>query len=255
MNDRSLARAKEAPPKASRGYAYFLDLDGTLVELAATPDTVVVPAPLIAALEALARDTKGAVAVISGRALERVDALLAPLNLPIASEHGHKRRDARGTIHGAEMPAHVLSAIKAELSALAENELGLLVEAKGASLALHYRARPELGTALKAKLTALAKRFAEDVALLEGKYVLELKPKEASKGRAIAAFLDEPPFAGRKPVFVGDDVTDEDGFRVVNAAQGITIRVAHGSDGAQATEARYRLESPAALLDWLAARA
>lgn len=255
MNHRSPQAAIEAPPKASRQWAYFLDLDGTLLELAEAPDAVVVPPPLLAVLRDLLRDTAGAVALVSGRALERVDTLLAPLVLPIAGQHGHERRDATGMVHGAEMPAHVVAELERALEALIEAEPDLLLEHKGASLALHYRNQPGAGPRLKAALAQLAARHAEAVALLEGKFVLELKPKEASKGRAIAAFLDEPPFAGRRPVFVGDDVTDEDGFRVVNAAGGVTIRVAAaGQDADKPTAARFRLESPAALLAWLAQR-
>ena len=258
MNHLSLPTAKEAPPPppASSQWAYFLDLDGTLLELAETPDAVVVPPLLLPALESLARDTGGAVALVSGRALERVDALLAPFVLPVAGQHGHERRDAKGVVHGAEMSAHVMTALKSALEALTKTELRLLLEHKGASLALHYRALPQAGPRLKSALTQLAARYPDEVALLEGKFVLELKPKEASKDRAIAAFLDERPFAGRRPVFVGDDITDEDGFRVVNAAGGVTIRIARaGEDSARPTAARYRLESPAALLDWLARRA
>lgn len=255
MNHREAPVPKEKPPAASPEWGYFLDLDGTLLELAPTPDAVIVPPPLLAALKTLAHDTGGAVAVVSGRALETVDTLLAPLVLPIAGQHGYERRDAQGVLHGAEMPADVLAAIETALEALAKTIPGLLVEHKGASLALHYRAAPQAGPHLKAAVARLAESHAEDVALMEGKFVLELKPKEASKGKAIAAFLNEPPFRGRKPVFVGDDVTDEDGFRVVNAAGGITIRITHeGEDAARATAARFRLDRPAALLDWLTRR-
>jgi trehalose 6-phosphate phosphatase len=244
------------PPPPSRDWAYFLDFDGTLVDIAPSPDAVTLPASLADTLGALMLDTAGAVALVSGRSLASIDRLFAPLVLPAAGQHGHERRNGARTTVGAAIPERLMATLKLSALALAEQEPGVLLEEKGSSFALHYRARPDAGPRLKEALTRLVASHAEEVAMLEGKYVFELKPATVSKGRAIAAFLSESPFRGRQPVFAGDDRTDEDGFALVNAAGGITIRVAQSAiEAAKPTAARYLLESPMALLRWLSSRA
>jgi trehalose 6-phosphate phosphatase len=123
---------------------------------------------------------------------------------------------------------------------------GMLLEIKGAALALHYRNAPERGAAAREATEKLVAQYADAYVLQPGKMVYEIKPKDVDKGRAVLAFLDEPPFAGRRPVFIGDDLTDEKGFAVVNERNGVSIKV-----GAGDTLAHVRVESVGELLNWL----
>jgi trehalose 6-phosphate phosphatase len=177
--------------------------------------------------------------VISGRPIAQLDAFLEPLRIPVAGVHGAERRDADGRVH--LLDTHPLDHVEHAARQLAKAHPGLLVENKRGSLALHYRQAPELE---KLCLDTMEKAVAESpgVALLRGKMVAEAKPGGASKGRAIEDFLGEPPFAGRTPVFIGDDVTDEAGFSTVQRLGGIGIKVGEG-----ATAATRRLPDPGAL--------
>jgi trehalose 6-phosphate phosphatase len=219
--------------------ALFLDFDGTMVDIAPQPHAVEVPKPLIGALQHLNDDLQGAVAVISGRPIEQIDAFLRPLKLAVAGVHGAERRGADGQLH--LLQTYPLDAIEEAACTLAARNPGLLVENKRGSIALHYRQRPELEPlCLQAMQDAVA--TSPGVALLKGKMVVEAKPGGASKGRAIEDFLREAPFAGRKPVFIGDDVTDEAGFSTVQRLGGLGIKVGGG-----ATIAWRRLADPSAL--------
>jgi trehalose 6-phosphate phosphatase len=219
--------------------ALFLDFDGTMVDLAPQPDAVHVPEPLIAVLQDLREDLHGAIAVISGRPLAQIDDYLSPLLLPVAGVHGAERRSADGTIH--LLDTHPLDHVEEAACALAARHAGLLVENKRGSLALHYRQRPDLEDLC---LAAMQKAVHESpgLTLLRGKMVAEAKPGGASKGNSIESFLAEPPFAGRIPVFIGDDVTDEVGFSTVQRLGGMGVKVGEG-----ATAASIRLPDPAAL--------
>jgi trehalose 6-phosphate phosphatase len=219
--------------------ALFLDFDGTMVDIAPQPQAVQVPQPLIAALRHLHKDLGGAVAVISGRPIEQIDSFLHPLRLPVAGVHGAERRGADGQL--VLLRAHPLDLVEHAARALAARHPGLLVENKRGSLALHYRQAPELEDEV---LRAMQETVdaSPGVTLLRGKMVAEAKPGGASKGRAIEDFLREPPFAGRTPVFIGDDITDEAGFSTVQRLGGLGIKVGEGS-----TVAWRRLPDPAAL--------
>lgn len=221
------------------GCALFLDFDGTMVDIAPQPHAVEVPQPLIAALQDLHEVLQGAVAVISGRPIGQLDELLYPLRLPVAGVHGAERRGADGQVH--LLDTHPLDHVEEAARALARLHPGLLVEAKRGSLALHYRLVPEL-EALSLETMQRAVAESPGVTLLRGKMVVEAKPGGASKGRAIEDFLAEPPFAGRTPVFIGDDVTDEAGFSTVQRLGGLGIKVGEG-----ATVAWRRLPAPATL--------
>lgn len=238
-----------AIPALEAGAALFLDFDGTLVDLAHHPEAVAVRPGVRRALARLAPALGGALAIVTGREIARIDAFLAPLVLPVAGVHGLARRDAAGRVHAAAVPRGALDGIEAALAPLLARGPELVLERKAAGLALHYRACPELGPACRAAMQA-ALEAAPGIELKEGKMVLEAKPAGADKGTAVEAFLAEPPFAGRRPVFAGDDVTDEDAFRVVNARGGVTIKV-----GAGASVAAHGLPDPAALARWLAAGA
>lgn len=225
--------------------ALFLDFDGTLVDLAARPEAVTVPADLVDLLGALRIRLAGALAVVSGRPLAQIDAHLAPLQLPAAGVHGTERRRADGELERLAV-ADLDAASLATLQALADRHAGVLLEIKPGATALHYRLAPDAEALCVAAMRTIA-ASRPDLSLLEGKCVLELKSAKSGKGRAIEAFLREPPFIGRRAVFAGDDVTDEAGFAAVQALGGIGIKVGEGP-----SVAHERLASPEAVRAWLA---
>src|SRR5215472_2079439 len=198
-------------PEPSDRWAIFLDIDGTLVAIAETPQTAQVEPELLPLLERLRQGAGGALAVVSGRRLADIDRLLAPLCLPAAGLHGRERRRADGTLLKSGGPEAIIAPLRPLLAAYAEARPGLLLEDKGGSLALHYRLAP----AYAASVCRLARRLAAEeprLRVILGRKVVEFQPRGSDKGAAIAAFLAEPPFAGRRPVYAGDDATDEDGF-------------------------------------------
>jgi trehalose 6-phosphate phosphatase len=234
------------PPALQAGDALFLDFDGTLADIAPRPDAVRVADGLANTLLRLHERLGGALAIVSGRPIEELDRQLAPLRLPAAGVHGMERRDAQGLQHrlvaGGE-PA--LERVADAAEALAARHRGLLVERKPGAVALHFRLAPELeALCIETMRAAVAGDAA--LALLHGKAVIEAKPTLAGKGRAIAAFMTEAPFAGRRPVFAGDDVTDEAGFEVALALGGDAVKVGDG-----ATAASFRLADPSAVQVWL----
>ena len=239
------------PPAHPGGatWALFLDFDGTLIDLAATPDAVVVPPGLREVLGACVTAFGGAVAIVSGRPIAALDAMLRPLKLPAAGLHGLELRLADGTVEQAAHGAAELAGLRARFLSLVREDARLVVEDKGSSLALHFRRAPEREQELRALVEAAATRH-DGHHVMHGKMVLEVRPQHADKGTAITRFLETPPFAGRTPVFAGDDFTDEDGFAAVNRHGGISIKV-----GAGESEATCRARDVAALRDWLATAA
>ena len=237
-----------APPARPEGaaWALFLDFDGTLIDIAMTPDAVVVPPKLLWVLAACIETSGGAVAIVSGRPISTLDALLDPLKLPAAGLHGLELRMPDGTAEEAAHRPSELAELRARFRALAREDARLVVEDKGSSLALHFRRAPERERELRELVAAAATRH-DGHHVMHGKMVLEVRPAHANKGTAIARFLETPPFAGRAPVFAGDDITDEDGFAVVNRHGGISVKV-----GAGETHAAYRVPDVAALHGWLA---
>lgn len=219
--------------------ALFLDFDGSLVDLAPQPEDVIVPSGLVATLEAIHRYLGGALALISGRPIEQIDGFLRPLQLPVAGVHGTERRGADGAV--TLQSTHPLQKVEDAAHALVALHPALRVENKRGSVALHYRQAPELERICLETMQAAVDE-SPGLTLLRGKMVAEAKPGGASKGLAIEAFLKEAPFAGRMPVFVGDDFTDEVGFSTVQRLHGLGIKVGDG-----ATVAWQRLASPAAL--------
>ncbi|AOR67194.1 trehalose-phosphatase [Burkholderia stabilis] len=227
--------------------AFFFDFDGTLVELAPTPDSIHVPPSLLTMLDALRHRSHGAVAIVSGRGIDNLDTFLKMPDLPIAGLHGAERRDANGDTQRIGFNDERLLRIERELAAVVDRHSGMLLEIKGAAVALHYRNAPEREAVAREAAERLVADYADAYVLQPGKMVFEIKPKGVDKGRALAAFLDEPPFAGRVPLFAGDDLTDEKGFAVVNARGGLSIKV-----GAGETSARTRLDSVDALHEQIA---
>ena len=234
-------------PLLSESAALFLDFDGTLAPIAPRPQDVRVPAWVLPALQSLSGRLQGAVAIVSGRSLAQLDDFLAPLRLPAAGAHGAELRGASGRITRQldDPPPTVVHAARVLVAAHA----GLILETKPSGCSLHYRARPELEGECRDVLFAALAAVPDASAVwqwLSGHCVFELKQRAVSKGSAVRALLAQSPFAGRQPVFVGDDVTDEDGIVAVQAAGGFGVRVGGGE-----SQARYRLADPDAVGAWL----
>ena len=233
-------------PPFAPGWAFFLDLDGTLLEIADTAESVGIGSSERALLQEMKDAAGGALALISGRSLAHIDELFAPLVLPAAGQHGAERRDAQGRRWRHVFPAARLRPVAGDIRGFAERHRGLVFEDKGASMALHYRFVPQLAAAAHAAVREAAAPLGDAVEVQGGKMVVELKPAGCDKGKAIEEFMQEAPFAGRVPVFLGDDVTDEQGFRSINRLGGHSVKVGEGPSAA-----RWRLEDPAAARSWL----
>jgi len=227
-------------------WALFLDVDGTLVEIAADPDAVHVDGRLITLLGALQRKLDGAVALVSGRTIATLDHLFSPLRLPAAGNHGLERRANGGVINRpramADMPA-----IRDAFARFVAQNPGTIMEDKTLSMAIHFRNRPELETAATDLARNLVACAGKNLFLQRGKKLVEIRPGLGDKGTAIAGFLSEAPFSGRLPVFIGDDITDEKGFELVNSRGGHSIRV--GND--VTTAARYHVADVTGVICWL----
>ncbi|MEM7172720.1 MAG: trehalose-phosphatase [Pseudomonadota bacterium] len=236
--------AWELTPSAD--WALFLDVDGTLLEIAEHPDDVHVSDRVIMSITAAAQSLNGALALVSGRKISNLDHLFSPLCLSVAGLHGLERRTAEGTIEILGDPK-ALDRLRDALGDLASGTSGMLIEDKGRAIAVHYRQAPAAEHQTKSTIRHLVAQEEENLAVIEGKMVVEIKQSHSNKGTAIAAFMKEAPFAGRLPVFVGDDVTDEDGFAVVNEMGGHSIRI--GLSGQ--TAARYALGDVSSFLEWL----
>ncbi|MGH6968307.1 MAG: trehalose-phosphatase, partial [Stellaceae bacterium] len=208
-----------SPPPLSRGDALFLDFDGTLVEIAATPDRIEIVADLPSLLQRVAARLDGALAVISGRPLAELARFLTGYTGAAAGIHGLEHRSAAGAVQRpAADPAFDL--VWPAVRQFATMTQGVSIEDKGLAIAIHYRSRPELAEACR-HIAEQAVLLSENrLAMLPGKMVVELRPRATDKGRAAHAFLAEPEFRGRRPIFVGDDRTDEAGFAAVNGLDG-----------------------------------
>jgi trehalose 6-phosphate phosphatase len=228
-------------------WALFLDVDGTLLDLAETPEQVYVPERLKALLRALAERMDGAVALISGRTIDNLDELFTPVQLCASGVHGAERRDANGHIARASIDTSKLQSVREELTRFIHSHEGLLLEDKSFAIALHYRLAPQLQEAALAVVTSILDRLGHEYVLQAGKCVYEIRPRAWTKGTAVRAFLSEPSFAGRVPIYIGDDVTDEHAFDVVNELGGLSVRVGD----AAATSARFRLPRVADVHEWL----
>ncbi len=234
-------------PRWNDRWALFLDVDGTLLDIADHPDDVRTTPRLKLLLRRALTRLGGSVALVSGRSIVNLDRLFSPLILPAAGLHGVERRGADGAVHYSVAMEGRLNAAKLQLMDFAEIHPGVLLEDKGAAIALHYRNAPEFRDQCRDIMRKVGIDAGPEFHLQEGKMVLELKPSGHDKGTAVRLFMDEVPFAGRTPVFIGDDITDEDGFAAVNELGGLSIRV--GQDGP--TSARWRIEDVEGFLRWL----
>ena len=213
--------------------AIFTDFDGTLVEIAPTPDGVAPPPRLAEDLARLAAALNGALAIVTGRRIADIDHYLAPATLPVAGSHGAERRRVDGSLEPADDQLLTAAAEMARMLApLALQHRGLLIEAKPATVALHYRQAPELAELCLTAATNLATRYSEFM-VMKGKMVLELRPRRFGKGEAVRAFMAEAPFRGRLPIFLGDDATDEDAFVAVQALGGVGVKIGAGQSVAR----------------------
>ncbi len=234
------------PPAPSAGWAYFLDVDGTLIDIAETPDAVHVDITLLELIARLYKESNGAVALVSGRAISDLEKLLGALRLPLAGQHGLERRDAAGRLWMHAAPPAAKCAIKEALAPVLARHPGLRIEDKGLTLALHYRLAPHLASYVQTLMARLAKEANAGLEVQRGKRVAEVKPSGIDKGTAVAEYLAESPFLGRRSVFIGDDLNDEHGFAEVNRLGGISIKVGKGKSCAH-----FRLRDVAAVRKWL----
>ncbi|MBO9602475.1 MAG: trehalose-phosphatase [Novosphingobium sp.] len=230
--------------RAKGPVALFLDFDGTLVEIAPTPDAILVPRELAGQLEAMAGRNEGRLALVSGRSVEDVAGHLGPASIALAGSHGLERFRADGSAlepRPATLPPGVAEAVRD----FVKRRPGLAYEAKSHGAALHYRAAPQL----EAAVLAFAEKLAAEhgLAVKRGKCVAELVPRGADKAAAVRAFMGEKAFHGALPIFIGDDVTDEDGFRAATELGGFGIIVGERLSAL----ARYRLATPAEVHQWL----
>jgi trehalose 6-phosphate phosphatase len=232
-------------PPVSGNTALFLDIDGTLLDLARTPDRVKVPAELLRALEKLNQQLCGALAFVSGRSLASIDKLFAPFRPAAIGAHGGEIRSYGGLVKRvAALPDNV----RVIFTGLAKDIPGLLLEDKACALALHYRLAPEAKPLLTATMKEHAALFeAENVQLLLGKAVIEVRRTGVDKGTAVSALARQKPFAGRAILFGGDDTTDLDVFRILPRLGGRGFSV-----GKRFTGAEHVFESPRAVRLWLA---
>jgi trehalose 6-phosphate phosphatase len=204
--------------------ALLLDLDGTLLDMAPAPDKAVVPPGLCATLQALRSLLGDALAVITGRPVEAIDALLGDAPFAVAGEHGGAIRHAPGqALERPALPA-LPEAWIVEAEHMAASHPGAFVERKAFGFALHYRAAPSAGPVLRDALAALLAGSA-DFELLQAHLLWEVRPRGVHKGGAVNGLMARAPFVGRLPVFVGDDVTDEDGIAAARALGGVGLRV------------------------------
>ncbi len=209
------------PPERA---ALLLDVDGTLLDFAPAPDQVVVPPRLPTSLRRLRDRLGGALALISGRPVAEVDALFPDVAQAVAGEHGGALRLAPGAaLHRPDLPSPP-AAWRAAAEALVAAHPGALLEPKARGFVLHYRGAPAAGPALAAGLRALV-ADAPGFAVLEANMAWELRPRGADKGTALAALMRAPPFAGRLPVFIGDDITDRDAIAAARALGGVGLWV------------------------------
>ncbi len=218
--------------------ALFLDFDGTLADLAPVPDAVTVEPWLPEALHRIGEALQGALAIVTGRPVAFIDDRLAPYRFDVAGLHGAELRLAGQCFQEAADEAPLRRTVQ-WLDAVARGS-GLVVEDKGLSVALHWRLAPQLEKLAKSLAREALEQLGPDFRLQEGKSVIEVLPATAAKGNAIRHLVNQPAYAGRAPIFIGDDIGDEHGFDVVRGLGGYSVRV-----GDEKTSAQYRMASPA----------
>jgi trehalose 6-phosphate phosphatase len=237
--------AVHAVPQPAGHWCLFLDVDGTLLELAEHPQAVAVGPHLMPLIARLRGAAHGAVALVGGRTISDIDGLFGTTDLPVAGLHGCERRDAYGQMHVAPVAREQLAEVREGLERLVRRHPGLMLEDKGAGLALHFLQALQLEHELRAEVALLAAPLVPRFTVLGGHAVLEVKPAAHTKDSAVTAYMREEPFRGRLPIFIGDDQTDYDGFAAVRRENGMAIAV-----GPRVTS-EFWLPGPAAVHHWL----
>ena len=245
-----LEAGSDIPPPQS--WALFLDVDGTLIEIADAPDAVHVDERIGGLLERLRCRLGGALALASGRSLDVLDRFFAPLELAAAGLHGLERRSADGSVNRTN-GAKVLEPARRELARFAAAHPGTLLEDKSATLALHYRRAAGAEGAAREVMEKIRTSLGSEYRVQEGKMVLELKPHRPNKRTVVEDFMAEAPFRDRVPVFIGDDITDEDGFAAAQSVGGAAIMVGLERETGRTSTAQYGLSGVRELHRWLEA--
>lgn len=238
------------PPRLAADHALFLDVDGTLAPFAATPEAVTIPPTVVADLARLQDRLDGALALLSGRPLDQLDRLFFPLHLSAGALHGHHWRHAGQHGGGPPPPAPALASLRLHADRLARTLPGILVETKPDGLALHWRQAPQHGAAVMAaarQWLVARDEYGQWFQLQPGNQVVEFLPRGSDKGQALEQLMRLPPFHGRRPLHIGDDLTDEHAFRAAHALGGTSVLVG----GRTPSCARHHLPSPSHLHAWL----
>lgn len=225
--------------------ALFLDIDGTLIDLASRPDGVFVPESLKADLGATSELLGGALALVSGRAVVDIDRLFSPLGLPASGVHGSEFRPRPGE-PALRLAPLIPDELRAKAQEIVDEHPGALLEDKGIAIALHWRLAPQFGTAIEAAVAAMMEGAPPGLAALRGHAVVEIKGSALNKGIAVERFLQEPAFRGRRPVFIGDDVTDQAAFAAVTRNGGFAFAVGRAME-----DTLDWFASPAEVRRWL----
>lgn len=233
-------------PMPDHDWAWFFDIDGTLTPLASSPDKVRIEPAIQQLISDLRVQTRGAVALISGRSLLDIDRLFPDQRFAAAGQHGVERRHPNGTVERRIVDNKSLATMRTALRIMERRYPGLLLEDKGLSLALHYRQAPDLEALVHREVRSLIQQTGHAFMMQTGKCVVEILPAGNNKGTVVTQFMAEEPFAGRTPVFIGDDATDENAFAAVNALGGHSVKVGKGE-----TQAKHRLDDVAGVKGWL----
>lgn len=235
-------------PGAGELWALFLDIDGTLVGFENDPALVALGEPVRRVMPRLQSRLGGALGILSGRCLAEIDALFEPLRLPAGALHGHELRDSSGTLSLLTPPSEVAAQVGAQARERVAELAGVTLESKGGiGFALHFRLAPDQAQAAAEAAESIAHASAGAYEVQHGECVAELKPVGADKGAALQYLMEQPPFRGRRPVMVGDDLTDELAFAVAERLEGFGVVVG----ARRPTVARYRLSGPTGVHDWL----
>jgi trehalose 6-phosphate phosphatase len=232
---------------ALAGHALYLDIDGTILDLAPSPEAVEVPVWMVPLLQRLSGKLDGAVAFVSGRSIAAIDQLFQPLTFPAVGVHGGEVRAADGEIVIDRQLTAELQAAEPLLQQAIARIRGVQLENKRSVIALHYRSVPERGREVLKVAELVASGLGSQFSVLMGKCVVEIRPRHLTKGAAIRRLMERAPFRDRIPIFAGDDTTDEDAFEVVNGLGGISLRVGDEVP----TAAKFRLATPDQLRGWL----
>ncbi len=238
-------RRQPPQPPNLQDFALFLDVDGTLADIASRPTLAKITPDTLAALGILSSRMEGAVAIISGRKLEEVDALMGLQKYAAAGIHGAELRSADGRVTIDHALAPSIGELEAELRGRVGGADGIIVERKPVSVAVHYRENPALHDEIH-ELAVQLVRSRPQFKLMTGKMIIEILPARIDKGLAIRTLMQSPPFSGRTPIFAGDDVTDEDGFIVVREMNGISIKIGNGP-----SQAEWGFNTAAGFREWL----